>query len=114
MIGPQAQSSTETDVREVQASMVGKAGITEKKKKTETARRRSRRCFRTRRSKREKGSRKRLRGKGTGVEWKLAEVNIVGNGEEDLEGEDDEGAGSSSDRALSSVSWKKRSRTEPR
>ena len=78
MIGPQAQRSTQTDVREVQARMVGKAGITEKKKKTETARRRSRRRFRTRRSKREKSSRKSLRRNGTGVECKLAEVNIVG------------------------------------
>ena len=38
MIGPKVQSSTETEVREVQARMVGKAGITEKKKKTKTAR----------------------------------------------------------------------------
>ena len=114
MIGPKVQSSAETEVREVQARMVGKAGITEKKKKTETARRRSRRCFRTRRSKREESSRKRLRRNRTGVEAKSAEVNIDGNGEGVLEGEEDEVAGSSSDRALSSVSWKKRSRAATR
>ena len=56
----------------------------------------------------------RLRRNMTGVEAKSAEVNIEGNGEGVLDGEEDEGAGTSSDRALSSVSWKKKSRASTR